>query len=105
MIAKEIINKIKPGVKVRVYSSLDGKAIPAFEGLVIARKHGNEKGATFTVRSIISGVGVEKVFPIYSPSISKIEIIAFPKRVRKAKLYWTRKISSSKIRKKIGVSI
>src|SRR3989338_7032031 len=45
----------------------------AFEGMVLARKHGAESGATFTVRRIASGVGVERIFPIYSPMLDKIE--------------------------------
>lgn len=105
MIQKELIPKIKTGVKVKVYSTLNKEPLSPFEGIVIARKHGNEPGATFTVRGIISGVGVEKVFPINSPAISKIEIIAEPKRVRKSKLYWIRKASGTKIRKRLGVSI
>src|SRR3989344_4536771 len=49
--------------------------LQAFEGMVLARKHGTEIGATFTVRKIASGVGVERIFPLYSPMIDKIEII------------------------------
>lgn len=105
MLDKEIIEKIKPGAKVKVYSSLSGEPLPPFEGIVIARRHGKEKGATFTVRSIISGIGVEKIFPIYSPAISKVEIIYSPRKVKKAKLYWIRSASGSKIRKRLGVSI
>ena len=66
MISEEISKKIRPGAKVKVY---EGKS--PFEGLVIARKHGSEAGATFTVRAIIAGVGVEKVSPIHSPAIVK----------------------------------
>jgi len=57
-----------------------------FEGLVIARKHGSEAGATFTVRRTSDGIGVEKIFPLFSPVIDKIEIL---KRgsVRRSKLY------------------
>ncbi len=69
MISNEILKKIKPGAKVKVY---EGKT--PFAGLVIARKHGSEPGATFTVRTVLAGVGVEKVYPIHSPSIIKIEV-------------------------------
>jgi large subunit ribosomal protein L19 len=100
MIEKEILDKIKPGAKIRVY---EGR-IP-FTGIVIARKHGNEAGATFTVRSIVLGVGVEKIFPINSPAISKIEILSSPKKVHRSKFYFIRKMSSSKIREKLGISI
>lgn len=76
-----------------------------FEGLVISRKHGKEAGATFTVRTTVAGVGVEKVFPIHSPNISKIKIISSPKKVVKSKLYWVRKASGAKIRQRTGVSM
>ena len=71
MISEEIQKKIRPGAKVKVY---EGKT--PFEGLVIARKHGSEPGATFTVRAIVAGVGVEKVYPIHSPTIVKAEIVS-----------------------------
>ncbi len=63
--------------------------LQAFEGLVLARKHGNEAGGTFTVRKVTSGVGVEKIFPLYSPMIESIKIIKRSK-VRRAKLYHVR---------------
>src|SRR3989344_8452178 len=47
-----------------------------FEGLVLARKHGGEAGGPFTVRKLASGVGVERIFPLYSPNISKIEVVS-----------------------------
>ena len=100
MIDLEIAKKIKPGAKVRVY---EGK-VP-FEGLVIARKHGSEPGATFTVRSMVAGVGVEKVYPIHSPAIQKVEVVSSPKKVHRSKLYFVRGMSSARIRQKIGVSI
>ena len=71
-----------------------------FEGLVIARKHGKEAGGTFTVRRIASGVGVEKIFPLYSPSIDKIELVKRSK-VRRAKLYYIREKSAKEISKKM----
>jgi large subunit ribosomal protein L19 len=100
MINEEILKKIKPGAKVKVY---EGKT--PFAGLVIARKHGSEPGATFTVRTTLAGVGVEKVYPIHSPSIIKVEVTSSPKKVHRSKLYFVRKISGAKIRQKLGVSI
>ena len=69
----------------------------AFEGIVLARKHGKEAGATFTVRKIASGVGVERIFPLYSPFIDLIEV---NKKgiVRRAKLYYLRELTGKKAR-------
>ncbi|HVV38748.1 MAG TPA: 50S ribosomal protein L19 [Candidatus Paceibacterota bacterium] len=61
----------------------------AFEGLVLAVKHGTEAGGMFTVRRVASGVGVEKIFPLYSPSIDSIEVLRRT-RTRRAKLYFIR---------------
>jgi large subunit ribosomal protein L19 len=77
---------IRPGDTVRVHQKIieRGKTrIQTFEGLVIAVKHGTEPGATFTVRATLSGVGVEKIFPLYAPFIEKIEIVRRSK-VRRA---------------------
>ena len=73
-------------------SAKDGASktrLQAFEGLVLARKHGREAGATITVRRVASDVGVEKIFPLYSPVIDKIEVIKRSK-IRRAKLYHVR---------------
>jgi len=83
---------LRPGDTIRVYQKIEEKGkfrLQAFEGLVLARKHGTEAGATFTVRRVASGVGVEKIFPLYSPMIDKIEIVK-RSRVRRAKLYYIR---------------
>tara|TARA_B100000745_G_scaffold53689_1_gene31867 strand:- start:178 stop:678 length:501 start_codon:yes stop_codon:yes gene_type:complete len=83
---------IQAGDTVRVWLKIEEKGktrLQAFEGIVLARKHGNEAGGTFTVRKVASGVGVEKIFPLYSPSIDKIEIVKRSK-VRRAKLYFIR---------------
>lgn len=83
---------IKAGDTVRVWLKIEEKGktrLQAFEGLVLARKHGNEAGGTFTVRKVSNGVGVEKIFPLYMPSIDKIEIVKRAK-VRRAKLYFIR---------------
>jgi large subunit ribosomal protein L19 len=61
----------------------------AFEGLILAVKHGSEPGAMFTVRKVASGVGVEKVFPLYSPMIDSIELLRRAS-TRRAKLYFIR---------------
>ena len=65
----------------------------AFEGLVLAVKHGTEPGAMFTVRRVASGVGVEKIFPLYSPVIDSIEVLRRT-RTRRSKLYFIREKAS-----------
>ena len=99
---KQNLPDIRPGDTVRVYEKFfDGKKerVQVFEGVVIARKHGEEIGATITVRRVISGIGVEKTFPLHSPSVEKIEIVKRAK-VRRAKLYYLRKLLSRKMRLK-----
>ncbi len=95
---------IKTGAVVRVSQKIreaDGKTrLQAYEGLVIAKKHGTEAGATFTVRRVASGVGMEKIFPLYSPNIEKIDVLRQAK-VRKAKLYYVRDKSVKDIRRKM----
>lgn len=70
--------------------------LQAFEGLVLANKHGKEAGATFTVRRVSDGMGVEKIFPLYSPVIDKIEVVKRSK-VRRAKLYHIREKATKEI--------
>ena len=92
---------IRPGDTVRVWQKIEEKGkfrLQAFEGLILARKHGTEAGGTFTVRRVASGVGVEKIFPLYSPMIDKIEIIKRA-RVRRAKLYYIREKVSREARR------
>ena len=89
---KQNLPVIKAGDTVRVYQKYKDKdkdKIQMFEGLVMCRKHGNETGAAITVRKIASGVGVEKIFPLHSPIIDKIEVIKIGK-VRRAKIYYMR---------------
>ncbi len=74
--------------------------LQAFEGLVLARKHGAEIGATFTVRKMASGVGVERIFPLFSPMIDSIEITK-KSRARRSKLYYVREKAVRDIRKKM----
>ena len=94
---------LRAGDTVRVHQRIKDKdktRIQVFEGLVLARKHGNEAGATFTVRKVASGVGVEKIFPLYSPNIDKIEIVKRAK-VRRAKLYYIREKVAREIRRQM----
>ena len=90
---------LRSGDTVRVWQKIQEKGktrLQAFEGLVLARKHGREAGATFTVRRVASGVGVEKIFPLYSPIIDKIEVLKRSK-VRRAKLYHIREKAAKEI--------
>ena len=94
---------IKPGDTVRVHQKIIEKGktrLQMFEGLVIAVKHGKEAGATFTVRATMSGVGVEKIFPLYAPFIEKIEIVRRSK-VRRAKLYFIREKVAREVRRQL----
>lgn len=97
------IPEIRAGMLVRVHERVkekDKERIQVFEGIVLARKHGKGINATFTVRKVVDGVGVEKTWPLHSPLIEKIEIIKTPK-VRRAKLYFLRHLSPTQIRKKL----
>ncbi len=90
---------LRAGDSVKVWQKIVEKGktrLQAFEGLVLARRHGTEAGATFTVRRVASGVGVEKIFPLYSPNIDKIEIVKRTK-VRRAKLYHIREKAAKEI--------
>ncbi len=94
---------IRAGDTVRVHQKIEDKGktrIQVFEGLVLARKHGDEAGATFTVRKVVDGIGVEKIFPLYSPRIDKIEIIR-RSTVRRAKLYYIREKVAREIKRQM----
>ncbi len=99
---KKELPDIRPGDTVRVSQQIkegEKERIQDFEGLVIARKHNKEIGATITVRREISGIGVERIFPLYSPIIKKIEILKRGK-VRRAKLYYLRQIKGKRAKLK-----
>ena len=87
-----VLQKVKEGDKTR---------IQAFEGLMLSRKHGEEPGATFTLRKVIDGVGVERIFPLYSPEIDKIEIKSRASKFKRSKIYYVRNIAAREIRKKM----
>jgi large subunit ribosomal protein L19 len=95
---------IRPGDTVKVWQRIkEGEKTrrQAYEGLIIARKHGTESGATFTVRKISGSIGVELTLPLYSPHIEKIELISRPKRTRRAKLYYVRDRAARAVRQKM----
>jgi len=105
---------IRSGDTVRVWQKIEelkkGKAankkeittknvrLQAFEGLVLAVKHGTEAGATFTVRKVTSGVGVERIFPLYASTIDKVEVLRRA-RVRRSKLYYIRDKAAREVRR------
>jgi large subunit ribosomal protein L19 len=100
--------ELKPGMTVRVYQKIkelnskgeEKERIQYFEGMIIARKHNKETGATITVRKISEGVGVEKIFPLNLPTITKIEIKKEAK-VKRAKLYYLRTGYKKKLKEKV----
>ncbi|KPJ71812.1 50S ribosomal protein L19 [Parcubacteria bacterium DG_74_3] len=110
---KKTLPDIRPGDTVRVYQKIketlkkdksskgqeEKERTQAFEGIVLARKHGKGISATITVRKVSRGVGVDRIFPIHSPTIDKIEILKRG-RVRKAKLYYLRGAKGRKARLK-----
>lgn len=86
------VPEFRPGDTVRVnYKVVEGtrERIQAYEGVVIARRGGGTLNASFVVRKIASGEGVERIFPLYSPNIDSIEVVRRG-RVRRAKLYYLR---------------
>ncbi|OGG72824.1 50S ribosomal protein L19 [Candidatus Kaiserbacteria bacterium RIFCSPLOWO2_01_FULL_53_17] len=97
------ISDLKSGDTVRVWQKIEEKGkvrLQAFEGLVLARKHGNEAGGTFTVRKVSGGVGVEKIFPVHSPMIDRVELVKRA-RVRRAKLYFIREKVAREARRQL----
>ncbi len=98
---------MKSGDTVRVHQKIQEKGktrIQIFEGLVLARKHGAEAGATFTVRKSAGGWGVERIFPLFSPSIDKIEVVRRAK-TRRAKLYYIRDKAAKEISKRMKMEL
>jgi len=94
--------EVRPGYTIKVYQKIkegDKERIQPFEGLVIARKHGQGINATITVRKISHGVGIERIFPLHSPLIEKIQVLKKHK-VRRAKLYYLRHKSAKETRLK-----
>ncbi len=93
---------MRTGDTVRVWQKIQEKGktrLQAFEGLILARKHGSEAGATFTVRRNVNGFGVEKIFPLYSPMIDKIEVVK-RSSTTKSKLYYVRDKALKEVKKR-----
>lgn len=95
---KEAIKGLKPGMTIRIYQKIkelntkgeEKERVQYFEGIIIAKKHGSEAGGTITVRKVSDGIGVEKIFPLNLPTITKIEIKK-EAAVRRAKLSFLKK--------------
>lgn len=89
--------KVVPGAIVRVQQKIKEKnpkgvekeRVQTFEGMVIARRHGSQPGATITVRKVSDGIGVEKIYPLFSPIVMDIEVVK-TMQVRRSKLYFTK---------------
>jgi len=98
---------LRPGYKVKVHQKIkegEKERVQMFEGLVIAINAGHGASKTFTVRKEVEGIGVEKIFPMYSPNVVKIEVIK-TFGVRRAKLYYLRDKAgiSTRLRAKLGL--
>lgn len=95
------IPSFRPGDTVKVHIKIregDKERIQVFQGIVIAKKKGG-MGSTFTVRKISYGIGVEKIFPLHSPTIDKIEVVERG-LVRRSRLYYLRKLRGKAARVK-----
>ena len=102
---KQPLPDLKPGMTIRIYQKIkelnikgeEKERVQYFDGIIIAKKHGKEKGGTITVRKVSKGIGVEKIFPLNLPTITKIEIKK-QARARRAKLYFLRRGYKKKLK-------
>ncbi|MCX6720295.1 MAG: 50S ribosomal protein L19 [Candidatus Staskawiczbacteria bacterium] len=96
------IPQLRPGDTVKVHQKIkdgDKERVQIFEGIIIAKKHGKGVSAMITVRKVIDGIGVERIFPIHSPALEKIEVMGHGK-VRRSKLNYLRTAKGTKSRLK-----
>jgi large subunit ribosomal protein L19 len=106
-ITPDKFSELKSGMTVRIYQKIkeltpkgeEKERIQFFDGIIIAKKHGKETGGTITVRKMSGGIGVEKIYPLNLPSLTKIEIKKTAK-VRRAKLYFLRDGYKKKLKEK-----
>jgi len=102
---KPAVPNFRPGDTVNVHVRViegDKERIQEFQGIVIGRR-GSGIGETFVVRKVSDGIGVERIFPIHSPRVAKIDLVK-EGRVRKAKLYYLRRLASKAVRQKTSSS-
>ena len=98
---------VRSGDTVRVWQKIkegEKSRLQAFEGMVLAKKHGKEAGGTFTVRKVIDEVGVERIFPLYSPVIDSIEVLKRA-QVRRSKLYYIRNKAAKELKRHLKSEI
>ena len=107
---KTDLPEIRPGDIIKVHQKIkegDKQRIQLFEGLVIAAKHGRGIQGTITVRKVAQGIGVERIFPLHSPFIEKIELVKRTK-VRRAKLAYIRTAKGKRAKLKareLGIAV
>lgn len=109
---ERIIPELKPGMSVRVYQKIkelnskgeEKERIQYFDGIIIAKKHGKEAGGTITVRKKFDSIGVEKIFPLNLPTITKIEITK-QAEVKRSKLYFLRNDYKKKLKEKAILNV
>ena len=99
---KETVPELKPGYHIKVHQKVkegNKERVQIFEGMVIAVSAGHGTSSSFTVRKISEGIGVEKVFPFHTPSVTKIEVLRAHK-IRRAKLNFWKDLSGKSLRLK-----
>ena len=105
---KQKFPNFQPGDTVNVHVKIkegNKERVQQFQGTVLQRRHPNTNGETFTVRKVSSGISVERIFPILSPNIDKIEVVRKGK-VRRARLYYLRdrKGKAARIKRKAVIA-
>jgi large subunit ribosomal protein L19 len=98
--ARKDLPRVRAGDTVRVHTKIkegDKERIQVFEGVVLAYRKGTPGSSTFTVRKVSYGVGVERIFPVHSPRIDRIEVLGHG-QVRRARLYYLRALQGKAAR-------